>query len=143
MVRTRIRMSFSCPKRKSVMPKYNLERLSSDAKEAFQLQLNNRFSSLSETSDPEDIFVKKITTGYSRHAKETLPLQNSSQCARMSTKTKEAIDTKHNIRKQNGDKSLEHKIAKAESKKLVKKDRLKQEVEKDIDAISSLPPHKQ
>ena len=48
MVRTRIRMSFSWPKGKSVMPKHNLERLSSDAKEPFQLQLNNRFSSLCE-----------------------------------------------------------------------------------------------
>ena len=50
----------------------------------------------------------------------------------MSTKTKEAIEAKHKIRKQAGDKSAEYKAAKAESKKLVKRDRL-QQIEKDID----------
>ena len=135
MVCTRVRMNFSWPKRKSVA------KVQPDAIEPFQLQLSNRFSSLCETSDPEDIFVK-ITTGVLDTIKETLLLQNSSQCSWMSAKAKEAIDTKQKIRKQNGDKSLEYKIAKAESKKLVKKDRLKQ-VEEDIGAISSLPPHKQ
>ena len=44
----------------------------------------------------------------------------------MSTKTKEAIEANHKIRKQAGDKSAEYKAAKAESKKLVKRDRLQQ-----------------
>ena len=105
MVRTRLRMSFSWPKRKS-----------------------------------EDIFVK-ITTGVLGTVKKRylfkIPFNVAGYLLR-----RRAIDTKHKIRKQNGDKSLEHKISKAESKKLVKKDRLKQ-VEKDIDAISSLPPRKQ
>ena len=60
----------------------------------------------------------------------------------MSDPTKRAIDEKHKIRKKNGAKSREYKIAKAESKKLVKNDRLNQ-VEKDIGTISNLPPHKQ
>ena len=59
----------------------------------------------------------------------------------MSDDTKRAIDEKHKIRKKNGAKSREYKIAKAESKKLVKKDRLNQ-IEKDIDTFSNLP-HKQ
>ena len=141
MVRTKVRMSFSWPERKPVFPKYNLESLSSNQKEPFQIQLCNRFSSLQETTDPEDIF-DKITTGLLETVKETLPIQNSKQCNWMSTKTKEAIEAKHKIRKQAGDKSAEYKAAKAESKKLVKRDRL-QQIEKDIDVISNLPPHKQ
>ena len=54
-----------------------------------------------------------MTTSVLDTAKETLLLQNFSQCTWMSAKTKEAIDTKHKIRKQNGGKSLEYKIAKA------------------------------
>ena len=60
----------------------------------------------------------------------------------MSADTNRAIDEKHKIRKKNGAKSREYKIARAESKKLVKKDRLKQ-IERDIDTISNLAPHKQ
>ena len=60
----------------------------------------------------------------------------------MSPKTKEAINTKHKTRKEKGHQSIEYKIAKAESKKLVKKDRLNH-IEKEIDSITTLPPHKQ
>ena len=141
MVRTKVRMSFSWPERKAPIPKYNLESLFSDKKEPFQLKLSNRFSSLQETTVPEDIF-QQITSGILETAKEILPLQKKSQCRWMSTKTKEAIETKHKIRKQIGDKSPEYKVAKAESKKLVRKDKL-QQIEKDIDVISNLPPHKQ
>ena len=117
MVHTKVRMSFSWPERKPVFPKYNLESLSSNQKEPFQIQLCNRFSSLQETTDPEDIF-EKITTGILETVKETLPIQNFQQCNWMSTKTKEAIEAKHKIRKETGDKSAEYKAANAESKKL-------------------------
>ena len=60
----------------------------------------------------------------------------------MSEEAKCAIDGKHKIRKANGPSSSEYKIAKAESKKLVKKDKLKQ-IERDINLLSSLPPLKQ
>ena len=60
----------------------------------------------------------------------------------MSCNTKKAIDNKQKARKAKGTSSTEYKVAKAESKKLVKKDRLNQ-VEKDMDTLSSLPPNKQ
>ena len=60
----------------------------------------------------------------------------------MDVSSKSSIENKHNIRKQKGDKSTEYKIAKAESKKLVRKDKL-EHVEKQMDIINTLPPHKQ
>ena len=102
---------------------------------------NIRFYALCETAEPEDV-CDEITSGILDSVKETLPLQNSIKPQWMSPKTKEAINTKHKTRKEKGHQSIEYKIAKAESKKLVKKDRLNQ-IEKEIDNISTLPPHKQ
>ena len=84
----------------------------------------------------------RITTAIKDTASTNLPLKNYSQPHWMSEETKCAIDGKHKIRKVNGPSSSEYKIAKAESKKLVKKDKLKQ-IERDINLLSSLPPHKQ
>ena len=94
-----------------------MEPLLSEAKEPFQLKLNNRFSCHSELSDPEEIY-KEISSGILEAAKEVLPLQEKYQCSWMSDDTKRAIDEKHKIRNKNGAKSREYKIAKAESKKL-------------------------
>ena len=140
MMRTKVRMSFSWAERKATFPKHNLESLSSK-KESFQLKLNNRFSALQETDDPEAIF-QEITSGILDTVKETLPLQTSNQCNWMSAETKGAIEEKHTTRKQVGHKSSAYKASKAKVKKLVKQDRLNQ-IERDIDVISSLPPHKQ
>ena len=60
----------------------------------------------------------------------------------MSDATKSAIDKKHKVRKNLGCKSPEYKLSKSRSKQLVKEDRMNQ-IAKDLDAISSLPPHKQ
>ena len=60
----------------------------------------------------------------------------------MSNETKIAIDNKHKIRKEHGPSSPTYKITKAESKKLVKKDKLKF-TDNQLDALSKLPPHKQ
>ena len=49
-------ISFSWPARKLTLPKYNLEELSSYAKDPFELMLTNRFAALHDISDPE---VKK------------------------------------------------------------------------------------
>ena len=106
MVRTKVRFNFSWPKRTPVIPKLNLDPLLSEAKEPFQLKLNNRFSCLSELSDPEEIY-KEISSGILEAAKEVLPLQEKYQCSWMSDDTKRAIDEKHKIRKKNGAKSRE------------------------------------
>ena len=116
MVRTKATINFSWPTPKPRLPRYDLELLSTDAKEPFQLKLSNRFSALCETAEPEDI-CEEITSGILDSVKETLPLQNSTQPQWMSSKTKAAINTKHKTRKEKGHQSIEYKIAKAESKK--------------------------
>ena len=60
----------------------------------------------------------------------------------MTPETLKAIENKHEIRKTHGTSSPQYSIAKAESKKLVKKDKLKQ-IEDDLDSLSKLPPNKQ
>ena len=76
-----------------------------------------------EIDEPEDI-CEVITSGILGSVKETLPLQNSIKPQWMAPKTKAAINTNHKTRNEKGHQSIEYKIAKAESKKLVKKDRL-------------------
>ena len=56
--------------------------------------------------------------------------------------TKTAIENKHEIRKQYGSTSAYYRISKAETKKLVRKDKLKY-TEKELDSISKLSPSKQ
>lgn len=60
---------------------------------------------------------------------------NPNQPMWMSNKTKQDIRNKHKIRKEKGPKSAEYKIAKAESKKLFKKDKIKQ-IQDDIEKLS-------
>ena len=141
LVRTRVRMSFSWPARQARMFKPDLENLSSEIAKTFQIQLSNRFSVLDEISDPEALF-ENISTAISEVASKTLPPKQSSKPNWMSMNTKIAIDNKHKVRQTKGTSSNEYKAAKNETKKLVKKDRLNQ-IEKDMDSLSSLPPHKQ
>ena len=116
MVRTKIRLSFSWPKRTTHKPKYDLAKLLTKDKQPFELKLSNRFASLSPDLEPK-ILLKDITTAILETAKETLPLKNPSKPDWMSTTTKQAIEAKHRIRKDKGDSSKEYKIAKAETKK--------------------------
>ena len=60
----------------------------------------------------------------------------------MTNETKTAIENKHEIRKQYGSTSASYRISKPETKKLVRKDKLKY-VEKELDSISKLSPSKQ
>ena len=76
MVRTKARINFSWPTPNPRLPKYDLDLLSTSAKEPFQLKLSNRFSALCEIAEPEDI-CEEITSGILDTVKETLPLQNS------------------------------------------------------------------
>ena len=131
----------SWPKTKNNNKKLNVEELTSTAKNPFQLHLSNRFSCLFELSDP-NVINNEISSSILDAANATLS-SSSNNCSHwMSKITKEAIQNKHKIRKLNGPSSKEYKIAKAESKKLVKKDRMKQ-IEDDLTKISNLPPHKQ
>ena len=103
--------------------------------------MSNRFSILSEQSEPENVY-QEISSAIRDTAAKNLAPNNQTYPNWMSQETKTAIQNKHKIRKKIGATSTQYRIAKAESKKLVKKDRLKQ-IEKNVDSLSTLPPHKQ
>ena len=60
----------------------------------------------------------------------------------MTNETTTAIENKKSIRKEHGDSSIQYKIATAESKKQVKRDKLNK-LNDDPDELSNLPPDKQ
>ena len=114
MVRTKIRMSLSWPKKQTSVPKCDLEALSTSyIEKRFHLELSNRFSSLREVVDPEALF-EGIITAIKDAASTNLPAKRSPQPHWISEETKCAIDDKHKIGKVNGPSSLEYIIAKAE-----------------------------
>ena len=79
----------------------------------------------------QNLCFENISTAISEVAIKTLTTKTSCKPEWMSCNTKKAIDNKHKTRKSKGTSSTEYKVAKAESKKLVKKDGLNQ-VEKDM-----------
>ena len=87
MVRTKARINFSWLTSNPRLLRYDLDLLSTDAKEPFQLKLSNQFSALCETAEPEDI-CEEITSGILDSVKEPLPLQNSIKPQWMSPKQK-------------------------------------------------------
>ena len=140
LVRTKVRLSFSWPSKEKSVFRPDFDSISSDVVNTFQLKLTNRFAVLGYISDPESLF-ENVSATISEVASETFPSKHTSAPRWMSNNTKSAIDTKHKVRKTKGSSSIEYKVAKAESKKLVKKDRLKL-IEDEIDKLSNLPPHK-
>ena len=75
-------------------------------------------------------------------ADKTLPPVASATPSRMNADTKKAIENKKVIRKKYGDVSRQYKVAKAETKKLVKRDKINH-LNDELDEISNLPPDKQ
>ena len=141
MVRTRVRICHSWPRHKPKAKRYNLETLSNTARVLFQIKLANRFSSLKDISEPEDIFTEVIT-GILATANEILPQLEPHSEQWISRNTKEAIKHKHQMRKEHRHTSDEYRPARGVAKTMVQQDRLKQ-IEKDIDKVSTVPPHKQ
>ena len=60
----------------------------------------------------------------------------------MQKDTQKAINNKKDVRKKHGDSSNQYKIAKLETKKLIKRDKINQ-LNDDLDEISNLSPDKQ
>ena len=60
----------------------------------------------------------------------------------MQTDTMTAINNKKAIRQKYGDSSIQYKVAKAETKKLVKRDKTNN-LNNELDELSNLPPDKQ
>ncbi len=142
MVRTKVRLNFSWPRKEKIKPSMKLEQLKDSTKRnIFQLELCNRFSSLADLKEPEEIY-ENIVQNIHESAKTCLDSNVTSFPKWMTEESKAAIRKKHDIRKKNGPKSNQYKEAKAMSKRLVKRDKLKL-VEVDLDRISSLPPSQQ
>lgn len=141
MVRTKFRLSFSWPQKSKRILKPDLNQLKQlEVAESFQLTLQNRFAILEQETDPETI-QEALTAGLHEASEAALPNKVQQDFPNwMTQKTKQAIKSKHKIRKKFGSSSTQYKIAKSESKKLVKKDQLKQ-LEDDIDELNNLPPH--
>ena len=75
-------------------------------------------------------------------ADKILPPIASPTPSGMNADTKKAIENKKVIRKKYGDVSRQYKVAKAETKKLVKRDKINH-LNDELDEISNLPPDKQ
>ena len=126
LVRTTIKLKFSWPNKTRNQQTYDLEKLKDlGTKESFQLELSNRFTLLSEESDTNTLY-EEITSAINSSISNNLPPKDKTYSPWMSHETQKAITNKHQIRKHSGQSSPEYKIAKAETKKLVKKDKMKQ-----------------
>ena len=142
LVRSTVKLNFTGPKKEPSQQKFDLEKLKlDDIKNSFQIELSNRFSTLSIDLDPDSLY-QTITSTISEAVERNLPTKQKKHSPWMSNGTKTAIEIKHKIRKEHGSSSTLYKIAKAESKKLVKKDKITF-TEKQLDTLNNLPPNQQ
>ena len=142
MVRTKVRLNFTWPKKETRKAIQNLEKLKDlDIASGFQIELKNRFSSLSELQEPEELYNGIVNT-INDTAKNYLDPEVNQFPNWMTNESKNAIKQKHKVRKESGPNSDEYRKAKAVSKRLVKRDKLKK-IEVELDTISALPPTKQ
>ena len=144
MVRAKIKVKIKWPRHKKTTRKYNVDALQDASKlHQFQLKLSNRFEQLSTLSNYEDVDQgsKNINETILAVADKVLPQEQKPTPRWMSSDNKAAID-KRKIRKEKGEKSISYKIAKAETKKLVKRDRINN-INDDLDQMSKLPANKQ
>ena len=142
MLRSIIKMNFSWPARKTNNIRYDVEKLEDPGTlHCYQTELSNRFSILSTDSDSTTLY-DDITTTITEAVANNLTKTKKESTTWLTDNTKRAIENKHNIRKTFGSNSSEYKIAKAETKKAVKKDKLKF-TEQELDLLSKAPPHKQ
>ena len=144
LVRAEIKLDYIWRKPKPLSRKYNVSALNTiDTASAFQLELSNRFSPLLDAlpSDVEE-FSDVVNQNILETADKIIPQQKSTAPHWMQKDTIKAIHNKKDIRKSHGDSSIHYKVAKAEAKKLVKRDKLNK-LNDDLDVISNLPPDKQ
>jgi hypothetical protein len=145
IVRACLSTKFVWQKVTSPTSKFNTAALKDRTKvQEFQLELRNRFQPLLNNDEPIDIedFSENIISEIISTAKTVIPPKRERHPEWMSNATKTAIENKKVVRNKYGDNSAEYKIAKAETKKLVKKDKLSK-LERDCDELSKLPPNQQ
>ncbi len=142
MVRTKVRLNFSWPKKEKSKPGLKVEQLKDPGKRnTFQLELSNRFSSLMDLEEPDQMYENIVKTIH-ESAEACLDANVNTFPKWMTEESKAAIKRKHKISQEIGPKSSQYRKAKTESKRLVKRDKLKL-IEFDLDRISSLPPSQQ
>ena len=145
LIRSKLKLNFSWYKPKQNLAKFDLAQLKNmETKTLFQTELQNKFSpllNLSDESTRAETLLDNICTGIKEAASKTLP-RLTKQKSDLNPHTQTAINNKKEIRKTKGHHSAQYKVAKAEVKKLVRKDKL-YNINKDCDIISTLPPGKQ
>ena len=144
LVRAEVKLDYIWRKPKPQSQKYNLSALNTiDTASAFQLELSNRFSPLFDAL-PTDVeeFSDAVNQNILETADKIIPKETSAPPHWMQKDTIKAINNKKDVRKSYGDSSTHYKVAKAEVKKLVKRDKLNK-LSDDLDIISNLPPDKQ
>ena len=143
-LRVDIKVDYIWKKPKSPVKKYNVQALKNvETSASFQLELTNRFLPLIDNSPLDvDDFSEAVNTEILVTADKITPPVKSPAPQWMQPDTRKAIENKKDVRKKHGDTSSQYKIAKAETKKLVKRDKINQ-LNDDLDEISNLPPDKQ
>ena len=144
LLRAEVKLDYIWQKPKTTVKKYNISALKNvETATSFQLELTNRFLPLID-APPTD--VEELSDAVNNHILETAdkvtPSVKSPTPTWMKNDTYKAINNKKDVRKKHGDSSTQYKIAKAETKKLVKRDKINQ-LNDDLDEISNLPPDKQ
>ena len=145
MVRACLNTNFVWQKAARSPVKYNISALKNIEKaKAFQLELSNRFQPLLNNDDHTDVdsLSENIISEIISSAKAVIPPKKDRHPEWMSNESKTAIENKKIIRSTYGDSAIQYKIAKAEAKMLVKKDKI-HKLERDCEELSQLPPNKQ
>jgi len=143
-LRAEVKLDYIWQKPKSPIKKFNISALKNvETANSFQVELSNRFLPLIDNL-PTDVeeFSNSVNNHIIETAKKITPSVKSPIPAWMQNDTLNAINNKKEVRKKHGDSSTQYKVAKAETKKLVKRDRINQ-LNDDLDEISNLPPDKQ
>ena len=144
MVRAEVNIKYIWQKPKSSFKKYNLSALKDPTvASSFELELKNRFLPLIEDSSPSvEDFSNAVNRCIIDTADKLAPPVKSPPPSWMSNDTIQAINNKKDVRKKHGDRSIHYRVAKAETKKLVKLDKINH-LNDALDETSNLPPDKQ
>ena len=144
MVRVEVNLKYIWQKPKNPFKKHNLAALNDPAvASSFELELKNRFQPLIEDLSPSvEDFSNAVNECIIDTADKLTPPVKSPLPSWMSKGTIQAINNKKDVRKKHGDRSIQYRVAKAETKKLVKLDKFNH-LNDALDEISNLPPDKQ
>ena len=143
-LRVEVKTDYIWQKPKSTAKKFNISALKNvETATSFQLELSNRFLPLID-APPTDVeeFSNTVNDSITKTAEKITPPVKSPSPTWMQSDTLRAVNNKKQVRQKHGDSSIQYKVAKAETKKLVKRDKINQ-LNDDLDVISNLPPDKQ